>query len=70
MYMYTSTSPFNQLSMSDYMSEGRAIAPLVTMDQIEALIGNLSSFGTVYDNPSAQNISLASSVSRGPDQTT
>lgn len=65
-YMYTSISPFNQLSMSDYMSEGRTIVPIVTMDQIEALMGNSSSSGTVYDDLSAQNISLTTNTSKGP----
>lgn len=67
-YMYTSSSPFNQLPMSDYMSEGRAIAPVIWMDQIQPSLGNSSSLDTVYKDFSTQNISLKTSASRGPDQ--
>jgi hypothetical protein len=69
-YIYTSSSPFNQLSMSDYMSEGRAIAPTIWMDQIQALLGNSSSLEPVYNDLSMQNISLRTSASRAGDQKT
>lgn len=32
-YIYTSDSPFNQISMSDYMSEGIPITPLMSETQ-------------------------------------